>query len=346
MSAREHLTPRSRDENVLLTLCVVGGTGIAPFAVYRFMQGQLLAGFVDLAIVLVVASIFLYVWHTRNVRIPSIVLTLSYMTVMVAVNYITGPELIFWAYPTMAAAYFLVKPIEGLVINAIALVALLPALMIGTSTLELAGLLITLILNNSFAYLYAKYSLVHQEKLARMATLDALTGVGNRAIFVDDIAKAIAEHKRFANHLCLIMMDLDHFKDINDKYGHLSGDDVLVKLMQLCRERLRGVDRIYRIGGEEFAILTVGVELEGARYLAEDIRQMVSEANLLEEKPVTVSLGVAGCSNEDTIESLMGRADRALYRAKNQGRNLVCVEQEPASDPLIQTAAQSHPVKG
>ncbi len=326
---RPPLSNRSREQNVILALCIVGGLGIAPFAIYRLMQGEILAGVVDTLIVMIVAGIFFYVLRTGNTRLPSIILTLSYMSVMVAVNYITGPSLIFWAYPTMAAAYFLVRPAEGLVINSVALAALLPALMIGTSNLEMAGLLITLILNNSFAYLYARFSLEHQDKLARMATRDALTGVGNRAIFVTDINKAVAEKMRFGGNLCLIMMDLDHFKQINDRFGHLSGDAVLVKLMDICRERLRGIDRVYRIGGEEFAIIAVGIEADGAHFLAEDIRRMVDESQMAYGISVTVSLGIASCTADDTIESLMSRADRALYRAKNQGRNQVCLEKDP-----------------
>lgn len=333
MKAKHSQLPdRSREENIILTLCIVGGLGITPFAIIRFIRGEWLAGIVDTAIVLVVASIFTYVLRTGKVRIPSIILTLSYMSVMVAVNYITGPSLIFWAYPTMAAAYFLVRPAEGLLINAAALVALLPALMIGTTNLEMAGLLITLILNNSFAYLYARFSLEHQDKLARMATLDALTGVGNRAVFIDDMTKAIAAKRRFGTSLCLIMMDLDHFKQINDEHGHLTGDAALVSLMKLCRERIRGIDRIYRIGGEEFAIIATGIEADGAQFLAEDIRSMVAQSSLLRGIKVTVSLGIASAIRDDSIESLMGRADKALYRAKNQGRNQVCVEADPETD--------------
>ena len=331
---RAQLPDRSREENIILTLCVVGGLGIAPFAIIRFINGELIAGIVDTLIILILASIFIYVTRTAQTRTPSVVLTLSYMAVMVSMNYIVGPSLIYWAYPGMAAAYFLVRPSEGLLINATALVALLPALMIGTTNLEMAGLLITLILNNSFAYLYARFSLEHQDKLARMATLDALTGVGNRAIFIDDMTKALSAKRRFGTNLCLIMMDLDYFKQINDEHGHLTGDAALVSLMKLCRERIRGIDRIYRIGGEEFAIITTGIEADGAQFLAEDIRGMVEQSSLLRGIKVTVSLGVASCVSVDSIESLMGRADKALYRAKNQGRNQVCVEQDPAYDAV------------
>ena len=111
-STRQRLLGRSREENVILALCIVGGLGIAPFAVYRCMQAEWLAGVVDTLIVLIVAAIFVYVMRTGKTRVPAIILTLSYMTVMVAVNYITGPSLIFWAYPTMAATYFLVRPVS------------------------------------------------------------------------------------------------------------------------------------------------------------------------------------------------------------------------------------------
>lgn len=322
---------RNQEENIILALCIVSGLGITPFAIYRLIKAQWLHAIIDFGVLLVVAGIFIYVLRTGQVRIPSRILSLAYLSGVVAINYVVSPSLIYWAYPTMAAIYFLLKPVEGLVINSIALCALLPALISGHSTLEMSGLLITLILNNSFAFLYARFSQQHQHMLARMATVDALTGVGNRALFVEDISHSIAEKQRFDTELSLIMMDLDHFKQINDKHGHLTGDAVLINLMDLCRERIRGIDRIYRIGGEEFAILVVGVGIDGACFLAEDIRNMVSNSRP-EGIQVTVSLGVARCSATDNVESLMGAADKALYRAKSQGRDQVCVE-PPENDP-------------
>lgn len=315
---------RSYEENILLALCVVGALGISPFSVYRFIQGEWFAGIVDVLIVVTVVIIGLYVWHTRKVRIPSIVLTLSYMAVMVAVNYISGTSLIFWAYPTMAAAYFLVKPPEGLAINVIALFALLPALWIEMTSFELSVLLITLILNNVFAYIFARVSIDYQKSLAQMAKIDPLTGVGNRSLFVENVRNAIAAKQRYGSPMCMIMMDIDHFKRINDEFGHISGDNVLVGLMSICQKRIRGVDSIYRLGGEEFAILAIGIDFDGAMYLAEDIRKQVYDTSLLDKKTVTISLGLAECMNNDTIVSLMERADAALYRAKNNGRNQVC----------------------
>ena len=110
-------------------------------------------------------------------------------------------------------------------------------------------------------------------------------------------------------------------------FGHLSGDKVLIKMMELCKGRVRGVDSLYRIGGEEFAILAVGIDPDGAVFLAEDIRKIVESADFIEDKTITVSIGIAECLSHDGIESLMGRADAALYRAKRKGRNRVCVDQ-------------------
>lgn len=319
---------RSREELVLLTLSSFGVIGVTPFAIYRAISGQALAAAVDFSIVIIVAAAFAYVWRTHKVRTPSIIVTFCYMAVVVAVNHIVGPSLIFWAYPTMAASYFLVRPNEGLAINSIAVVGLLPVLLSGTSMLETAGVVITLALNNCFAYLYARFSLNYQTALSRMASEDPLTGVGNRASFTAHMNRAMAELERIGTSFYLITFDIDHFKRINDELGHAAGDQVLKGIADLCTTRTRDVDRTYRLGGEEFAIVAMGINFEGALHFGEKIRALIADAELLDDRQVTISVGLAALNKTDTLKAVMARADDAMYLAKREGRNTVRSERD------------------
>ena len=121
--------------------------------------------------------------------------------------------------------------------------------------------------------------------------------------------------------MVLIMLDIDHFKIINDDFGHVNGDEVLIGLVDLLRSRLRESDGLFRIGGEEFAILLNRVDPGVAFKVAEDIRQLVENSELLPTRTVTVSLGLAACRDNDSSKSWVERADSALYQAKTDGRN-------------------------
>ncbi len=317
---------RSREEKILLTLSALGILAVTPFAIYRLLQSHWLAAAADFSAVVIVSAIFVWVWRTHETRLPSLILTVCYMSVVVAVNYISGTSLIIWAYPLMAAAYFVVRLNEGLVINLLAMLALAPVLIAEMPALQMAGVLITLALNNSFAYLYARFSLNYQTALSELASQDPLTGVGNRASFGNHMHRAMVECQRVGTAYFVLAFDVDHFKSINDTYGHAAGDDVLKKIANLCAERSREADSVYRLGGEEFAIVAMGIDFDGALHFADKMCRLIASEDLLEQRPVTVSVGVAALTTDDTMESVMSRADAAMYLAKRDGRNRVCSE--------------------
>ncbi|RDE25269.1 GGDEF domain-containing protein [Motiliproteus coralliicola] len=171
-----------------------------------------------------------------------------------------------------------------------------------------------------------------QHKLHDMATLDSLTGLYNRAMILEALEhESIPEQRAVeeATHstFSLVMIDIDHFKSVNDVYGHLVGDRVIVKVANSISKALRDGDRIGRYGGEEFLLLLPATDLNGACSLAERIRQRVEET-LIEidqhELSITISLGVATSNaTESTYKSVLQRADDALYAAKQEGRNRV-----------------------
>lgn len=168
-----------------------------------------------------------------------------------------------------------------------------------------------------------------EQQLKQQANTDYLTGCASRRYFLEYAQHEILRIRRYGGELSLLMLDLDHFKDINDRYGHHMGDVVLKKLVEVCRGLLREVDLLGRLGGEEFAILLPKTHsiwaLEIARRLC--LAVATTEVPQLDPTPLkfTTSIGVAGLLPSDAqIETLLDRADRALYQAKHEGRNRAC----------------------
>ena len=167
------------------------------------------------------------------------------------------------------------------------------------------------------------------EKLEELASTDTLTKLYNRRFFYESAIKTIEYAKRNKHLLSLIMLDIDHFKRVNDTYGHSAGDEVLKELAQIMKNIQRKSDTIVRLGGEEFAILLPDTSKEQAFEVAQKLRQtieknqvLLSDGNIVH---FTVSLGVSSVQieKEINIEAALSRADKALYRVKEGGRNNV-----------------------
>jgi diguanylate cyclase (GGDEF)-like protein len=165
-----------------------------------------------------------------------------------------------------------------------------------------------------------------EAELREMALRDDLTGAANRRQFFDQAERELAATRRQGQSVCLLLLDIDHFRQINDRYGHVRSDEVLRTLMQAGRGWLQGTEWLARVGGEEFAVLLPGVGLSDALERAEQLR------HLLEQTPVdlvdatlyfTVSIGVAEAQSGESLGMLMRRADSALHVAKQVGRNRV-----------------------
>ncbi len=168
-----------------------------------------------------------------------------------------------------------------------------------------------------------------EAELMEMATVDFLTGLVNRRSFMARMDEELARLKRFdIPHASVLMLDLDHFKHVNDSHGHAVGDAVLKHFAALVRSELRQIDTGGRVGGEEFAILLLGADLAAAELFAERLRTKVADTPLDHDGkfiPVTVSIGIATLAADDAnSDAALSRADTALYEAKRSGRNRVC----------------------
>ena len=170
-----------------------------------------------------------------------------------------------------------------------------------------------------------KNAISYQEAL-QAALKDPLTGVYNRASMDNTIAREVELAKRHKTCLSLIAIDIDHFKHINDTFGHSSGDCVIRAVADLIEQTVRGTDIVFRYGGEEFVVLLSNTDIKGAVLLAERIRRKVEACEIAcngANISATISSGVAWLENNETPQTLFNKADKALYAAKSGGRNCV-----------------------
>jgi len=178
-------------------------------------------------------------------------------------------------------------------------------------------------------------------KLSRLSTIDPLTLVANRGALDKRLAEETDRSKRYNTIFSIIMADIDHFKKVNDSYGHPNGDRLLRAFGKLVDSKTRLSDFVARFGGEEFVVILPATELKMAFYVAEKVRQFFNNTTLRLDKTqlqLSASFGVAQFKDGDTVESLLKRVDDSLYLAKNTGRNKTCTEDDLKSPETESTA--------
>lgn len=185
-----------------------------------------------------------------------------------------------------------------------------------------------------------------QAELQRQATTDPLTGLANRREFGRRFALDLARAERDASPLSVALLDLDHFKKINDQFGHAAGDEVLRQVARLCHECFRSIDSVGRMGGEEIAVLLPGATLQQAAAVAHRFAQRLAASPVAHGEQtihLSATLGVAErLPEERTLEAILHRADQALYAGKHAGRNCVMLAQ-PESPALRHAPEPAHP---
>jgi len=172
----------------------------------------------------------------------------------------------------------------------------------------------------------------YQQRIEKMAATDKLTGLLNRQAFGILIDKAFADYRRDPRPISILMIDVDNFKAINDRYGHVVGDHILKAVAARFHEGLRAADIAVRWGGEEFLLVLKGCDLDHAQRIAEHLRAGIEQSPFkagTQPVPVTVSIGISQYDGVESCEATLSRADTGLYAAKNAGRNRVCVGTAP-----------------
>ncbi len=173
------------------------------------------------------------------------------------------------------------------------------------------------------------------EELRVLARTDPLTGVFNRRHFMEELHREMGRSNRYGVPLSLIMLDIDRFKAVNDRLGHEEGDRVLAGMVELIRKRLRVSDILARWGGEEFLIIAVNTNLEGAAMLADDLLEQLKHRLFPRVGALTASFGVTQYRNSESADAVLTRVDNLMYRAKGEGRARVVHDPEHAVNEAV-----------
>ncbi|MDX1696475.1 MAG: GGDEF domain-containing protein [Ketobacteraceae bacterium] len=314
--------------SVMTTLCACGVFGITPFAIYRFAQGDWLSGAVDLVILMSIVAAFTYAWKTGDTLNGGRCLGVIICAGGVAVGSILGINGAFWLYPASLTSYFLCPYRFAACINLLALLILSTVGSAFDSHEQMLSFVATSLVVNACAFIFAIRHHSQHRKLQQLASHDPLTGARNRRALATDLENAVSNARRTGLSYALVMLDLDHFKRINDDYGHHAGDEVLRECADILRHHIRESDQLFRYGGEEFTLLMTGVSDKGLHAVVDKLRQALQTHLSSPGGPVTASFGVALLRPDEHWEAWVARADNALYLAKEGGRNRVVVELE------------------
>ncbi len=312
--------------SIITVFGVCAVVSIAPFAALRFSQGQWLAGVVDTLIVLGIVGPSIHAWRGGDLDVAGLCIAVTNTTGALLIVALLGKTGVYWLFPTLLANSFLISPrIAGaLALAAVALAQLQPDAF--DSLGQRLTVTTTLLLVSLFAFIFALRTEMQRHALEEIAALDPLTGARNRRAMDEEVSIALNAHQRTGRPVTLAVLDLDHFKRVNDQYGHETGDRLLCTFVDLVRRSTRATDRLFRYGGEEFVLLMEHTDEIGAMRAFANLQRRIHEELRAGGSPVTVSMGAAVLRYGESRDAWFARADAALYRAKQEGRDRLVLD--------------------
>ena len=312
--------------------------GILPFAVYRFLNGQLIVAIVDSVMVSLIAAGVAYAWRTGDTRRPGLVVVVATTVGAVMVSSLLGVDGLFWMYAMILANFFLVGRRLAVSLTSVAVVGLVVHGVAFDNVAQSISFLLSALVVSLFAFTFAARTETQRMRLESLATRDPLTGTDNRRAMEQELLLAVESATRSGAAYAVVMLDLDFFKRINDEHGHEAGDRVLVAFADLVRRNTRKLDRLFRFGGEEFVLLLPGADPGALQRVTEQLRKRIATELVGPAGPVTCSLGASALLPGEDWPAWLARADAALYRAKQGGRNRV--EIDPAGTAPVTGAVE------
>ena len=325
----QRIWSRLRNDPYLAIVTAAGLMGLAslaPFAVYRLIQGDTLMVVLDSLMVLVAAFVLYLAWVHRRPRLAGQLLAAAYAVGTVFVVLYLPVSGLYWFYCVILLNFFIIPPLPSTLLTLASLATICsygiwrPGVVFADNQ-QLVLFTTTSLLCSLFAFMFAWRTTQQRRKLQQLASLDPLTGIGNRRMLMREMDIAVANYGRNGIQCGLLLLDIDHFKQINDNHGHAAGDRVLVELARLIWNISRRTDRLFRLGGEEFVLLLPSLGEAGLEAAGNNMVRTVAAQLRCHGKPVTISIGGALLQPGDDSNSWMKRADVRLYQAKNGGRN-------------------------
>ncbi len=312
---------RGRDayRYIMLLLAFVLG----PMLAHDLYTGQtLLAIASSLLLAILLANIWLLSGNRRAFLSPTPLLGLGILLILLAVT-VGQSYSIYWLYPLLAGLPVLLRSRRSLAVGLVSGALALP-LAFARFDASSAAVLSFSMATTWLVSAWLVFSVTEQSRRLRdMAVTDPLTGAYNRRYLEEQAVHAMESWQRYRHSTTMLLIDVDHFKRINDRYGHAVGDTAIKGLVELVAQRLRAVDTLCRFGGEEFVVLLQGTGMDGATRVAEDLRALVEGAKILPEGSMTISIGLCEVIAADSVDHWFNLTDSALYLAKHKGRNRV-----------------------
>lgn len=297
---------------------------LIPFGINNFVQGRVVSGVMTILVAILFALNATVGWRGRYALyfnlygiVPA--LTLASANALITLQVIGS----YWSYLCVFAIYFIL-PFQYVkkanvafltVVITTAAVALEPAIALRFSVVLLGA--------SMFIFISKRQTVNAYDQLHKQAITDSLTGVLNRVSMPEKVEQAIQQYKTKGIKSSLCIIDIDHFKKINDTYGHDTGDKVLVELATYIQRQIAPKDALFRIGGEEFLIVMTQKGIKEGKQTANTFRALIEELTLPENQKVTISIGVTEVDNYSDWKQWMKRSDAQLYLAKENGRNQV-----------------------
>lgn len=309
---------------VLKVLCISSICVAVPFGIYHFFLGNSLVSLVITPVVLTQSLALVLLRRQGFNPLSAHIVAIVQLGGATAYVYFVGSPALFWLFASGVANFFIVRWPSAVLLNATAcllVVSLLPG-----ETQYVARFALSYTLVNIFLVTFSLHLERKTDEVAELLHSDPLTGAGSRLSLDHALQQARHRLDRYQTPVSMLMLDLDHYKQINDAHGHAVGDRVLRALSDVLKTRLRQTDSLYRFGGEEFVILADNTSGEDAVALAEAIRKRVASAPFPPTSGLTVSIGIAELRNDEDSDAWLRRADQALYAAKESGRNQVSVD--------------------
>ncbi len=327
-------------ERIMYLLAYVIAILLTPFAVNNFIENRPALGVAIMLIVGTFVANGVAIRIKKRPPIPFILLLLPLGTCLVYSLITQGLYGALWCYPALLFCFLILPQRIAIATSAVLLMIATPMVYVFVNEGTAVRFAVSLGLNIVIVSIITGVVADLQRELFEQAATDPLTGALNRRQMESLLSEALERRARSAAPASVLLVDIDHFKSINDRFGHHVGDQVLKNLVALLKRHMRKLDRLFRTGGEEFLLLLADTKSSDAVVHAERIRILISQAVLTELATVTVSIGVAECVPNQQIEAWIKNADDALYFAKEEGRNRVVCETPVTVDGLSDVALE------
>ncbi|MBL4584835.1 MAG: diguanylate cyclase [Pseudomonadales bacterium] len=304
---------------------------LSPFTVNHIITGRFIMAAFTGVITAIAAINSISIFRRKVQPIPFVYHYVFILITLVSGLYLQGESIIYWYYPFAFIVFSSAEHRQARIMLFVSFALLVPTAFYMVEQPTAWRFAVTYLMVCLLGDLVVGLLDKAQRQQAMIAVTDPLTGALNRRSLLTHLDDAAAACQRGLGTASLLTIDIDHFKKINDTHGHMAGDEALKAVVDTLIQRKRQLDKLFRTGGEEFIMLARDLDKEGSIIFSDNLRAAVEQSNILDGKPVTVSIGVASYEQGESIDDWIRRADDHMYLAKRHGRNCVSPHYVPSS---------------